>query len=180
MDRVEHSYFSWICQLMDTKEHKSSHYRKLLRYLFDYQFDYILPMDGNRSGDGIELRYRYGYEVEISYAEVAYYLDHRPCSVLEMMAALSLRCEEHILADLNEGVHAGRLFWKMIESLGLIDQTDDTFDVVYTDKVLETFTNREYEPTGEGGLVTLPDCKEDLRQVEIWCQMMWYLNETEN
>ena len=177
MDRIEHDYFSWICRLIDTKEYRPSHYRKLLMYLYETDFDYILPMDSNRSADGSDLRYRYGYEHEITYAEIAYYLDHRPCSVLEMMAALALRCEEHILADPGDEVRAGHLFWDMVESLGLIDQTNDAFDVVYTDAIIEIFMNREYKPTGEGGLVTLPHCKEDLRKVEIWCQMMWYLNE---
>lgn len=37
---------------------------KLLRHLHNIDFQYMLPMDGNRAEDGIDLRYRFGYEKE--------------------------------------------------------------------------------------------------------------------
>ena len=179
MDRIERDYFSWICRLVNTREHRSKDYSKLLKYLYETEFVYILDMDSNRAGDGSDLRYRFGYENELTFAEIAYYLDNHQCSVLEMMAAMALRCEEHITFDPNVGDRVGYYFWNMVESLGLIDQTNDRFNVIFTDKTIETFLNREYEPNGEGGLFTLKRCGVDLRQVEIWCQFMWYLEELE-
>ena len=56
-------YFNWMCQLVLGRRHsKSLSYRKLLRFLNRVDFFYTIPMDGNREGDGINLRYRFGYE----------------------------------------------------------------------------------------------------------------------
>jgi len=74
-------------------------YQKLLRHLHNIDFQYMLPMDGNRAEDGIDLRYRFGYEKEYEGSTIASYLDNSPCSVLEMLIALAFRCEEHIMTD---------------------------------------------------------------------------------
>ena len=36
--------------------------------------------------------------------------------------------------------------------------------------------NRTYSPDGDGGLFTVRNCDRDLRNVEIWIQMCWYLD----
>ena len=36
--------------------------------------------------------------------------------------------------------------------------------------------NKKYDPDGEGNIIHIPGCKDDLRDVEIWCQMCWYLD----
>jgi len=53
----------------------------------------MLPMDGNRAEDGIDLRYRFGYEKEYEGSTIASYLDNSPCSVLEMLIALAFRAK---------------------------------------------------------------------------------------
>lgn len=50
---------------------------------------------------------------------IASYLDNRPCSVLEMIIALAIRLEEHIMDDPDIGNRTGQWFWDMIVSLGL-------------------------------------------------------------
>ena len=108
---------------------------------------------------------------------IAAFLDNQPCSVLEMMIALAIRCEEHIMDDPDVGNRTGQWFWNMIMNLGLGSMTDDQFDKRYAEQVIERFLNREYEQDGEGGLFTVKHCKHDLRTVEIWYQMCWYLDE---
>jgi hypothetical protein len=178
MTKVElnREYFEWMRQLVyDEKYSKRLSYRKLLSHLHDIEFIYIIGLDGNRAEDGIDLRYRFGYERGYDDPMIATYLDDRPCGVLEMLVALAMRCEEHIMADPDVDDRTGRWFWGMIVNLGLGSMYDAKFDKKYTDGVILKFLNREYERNGEGGLFTVEHCGYDLRNVEIWYQMCWSL-----
>jgi hypothetical protein len=94
-----------------------------------------------------------------------------------MMVALSVRCEETIMDDPRIGDRTGQWFWGMISSLGLGSMMDNQFDKEYVDSVIDRFLKREYEPNGKGGLFTIKRCRYDLRSVEIWYQMCWYLDK---
>lgn len=171
-------YFDWICRLIeDHCPAELEQYSRLLRFLSGVQFEYYIERDGNREADGMDLRYRFGSETACADAEIASTLDTRPCSVLEMMAALSLRCEEHIMADYNVGNRCGRWFWKMVQNLGLAHMTDDRFDQREAERVVFTFLNRRYERNGKGGLFVCRTPVRDMRSMEIWYQMCEYLRE---
>lgn len=170
-------YFDWLMQLVCEDERVDCrNYYKLFGLLHDTIFYSLVPMDENRADDGIELRYRFGYEKGIEARIIASELDYRPCSVLEMLVALVVRCEEHIAVDPEVGCRFGRWFWTIMSNLGLDSMTDLDFDWDTAHDILDRFLNREYGPHGEGGLVYLPDCKEDLRHADIWYQMMHYLS----
>lgn len=171
---IDNAYFMWMCQHV-----RSSSYGYLMGQLHNTDFQYTLPMDGNRESDGIDLRYRYGHDVGLDNATVARYLDDRPCSMLEMMVALAIRCEEHFMWDPDFGDRTGYWFWTMIESLGLSSMTDDRYDEDYVDRVLERFFNREYGRDGRGGLFTVRNPIKDMRSLDIWYQMNEYLNGLE-
>lgn len=170
-------YYDWMCRLVCNNRYSKTSYRKLLRYLDSVEFTYTIAMDDNRAADGVDLRYRFGYENDIPDSVIERYLDDHPCTVLEMMIALSLRCEEHIMDNPELGDRTGQWFWGMIVNLGLGPMTDENFDVEYSEGVMERFLNREYGPNGQGGLFTVVDTDRDLRDVEIWYQLCWYLNE---
>lgn len=177
-NELNKKYFEWINQLVyNEKYSKRLSYRKLLTYLHDTEFVYIIEMDSNRAEDGIDLRYRFGYEYRYEESTIATYLDNRPCSILEMMIALSIRCEKHIMDDPNIGDRTGLWFWSMIDNLGLDVLDDKKFNESYFEKVISRFLNREYKRNGEGGLFTVNRSKYDLRTSEIWHQMCWYLDE---
>lgn len=174
--KIRQGYFDWMYSLVCDDNHVN--YKKLLHKLDRIEFTYILDMDENRALDGIDLRYRFGYENDIIDEYIKLYLDNnRPCSVLEMMVALAFACEEHIMDDPDIGDRTGEWFWDMIKSLGLEFMNDDNFDGKYVEDVIFRFLEREYKPNGEGGLFTLKRCKRDLRTVDIWYQFMWFLNE---
>ena len=78
--------------------------------------------------------------------------------------------------DPRIGDRTSQWFWGMIVNLGIGAMNDDRFDEKYVDEVIERFLNREYEPDGRGGLFTVKNCDTDLRNVEIWYQLCWYLN----
>ena len=110
---------------------------------------------------------------------IASYLDNRPCSVLEMLIALAFRCEEHIMTDPDIGNRMGQWFWNMIVSLGLDAMDDSRFHEDRADYILDRFERRDYEPNGAGGLFTLNRPAEDMRRLDIWYQLMHYLQENE-
>lgn len=172
-------YFEWLLSFVyDDKLYVGLSYRRLLEYLYERDFYYIIAMDENRELDGISLRYRFaevnGYSVDSpEFSEIS----NRPCSILEMMIALSIRMEEAIMSDPAVGNRTGQWFWSMINSLGLFDMTDRDFDIYKISNVLSKFLNREYRFDGAGGLFTLQNPGRDMRFVEIWYQMQGYLLE---
>lgn len=173
---LREDYFKWICGLIANRV-KGISYKNLLRYLFDTDFIYELERDENRAIDGIDLRYKFGYYNDIPEDAIGDYLDNRPCSVLEMMVALCNRIEDHIMSDADFGDRTGQWFWGMIENLGLDRMIDTRFDLRRVSQTIDRFLHREYEPDGRGGLVTIEDCEYDLRTVEIWYQVMWFLTK---
>lgn len=177
-DELNNLYFDWMYQLISNDERCSSRlsFRKLLYLLHDTEFTYMIEMDGNRYEDGVNLRYRFGYKYGVSDAEIADCLDTRPCSVLEMMIALSIRLEEHIMDDPDIGDRTGQWFWDMIVNLGLGSMDDSKFDKAYAIDVIRRFLNRDYGRDGKGGLFTIEHCRYDMRDVEIWYQANWYLD----
>ncbi len=172
-------YFEWMYHIVcdDNRYTKRFSYRRLLHCLHDIPFTFIIPMDGNRAEDGIDLRYRFGYENQIDGSAIATFLDDKKCSVLEMMIALAIRCEEHIMDDPDIGNRTGQWFWNMIINLGLGQMSDGRFNDRKAREIVDIFLNREYEQNGSGGLFTLKHSHRDMRNVEIWYQMNWYLNE---
>ena len=173
-DRINDEYFNWMLVLAcGDRYSKSISFRKLLTVLHDREFIFSLIGDENRALDGVSLRRRFA--LSEGYDAAQDYLDG-PCSVLEMMLALSIRCEETIMDDPVIGNRTGQWFWRMITNLGLGSMTDDRFDEEYVDFVITRFLNREYESDGRGGLFTVEGSNYDLRTVEIWYQLCWYLD----
>ena len=169
-------YFEWMYDIVCPDKKKS--YRKLLYFLHSVDFTYLIDMDGNRFEDGIELRYRFGHEcAHIDMCTISEYLDERPCSMLEMMIALAIRLEEHIMSNPDIGNRTAQWFWNMLSSLGLADMDDAKFNKEQAKTVIQRFLNREYEPNGCGGLFTINNCAYDLRTVDIWYQACWYLDQ---
>ena len=175
---IREEYFKWLYDTVCKNKHSDGiSYVKLLRQLHDTEFTYLIERDSDRAENGIELRYRFaiteGYE-NVS-RQVLNDLDD-PCSVLEMMVALALSCEENIMDNTDYGDRTGQWFWSMIVSLGLGSVIDSRYDRRYVDTVMNRFLNREYEPDGKGGLFTIKNCECDLRSIEIWVQLCWYLD----
>ena len=175
-DDLRERYFDWICLKVVGP---IIHYRRLLRRLHDTPFIFSLPMDENRMEDGIDLRYRFGSEVGIPDVEIVNRLDIFPCSVLEMMAALAIE-EEAIMDDPDLGNRTSVWFMSMIENLGLLGMTDQRYNEAYVDERIRVLLLRQYAPDGRGGLFYIKGCDEDLRGIQIWYQMNWYLNEILN
>lgn len=174
---IEQEYFEWMYDLVCGGRYaKENSHKKLLSYLHEVEFIYSMSEDSNRAEDGESLRYHFAYE-NYSHADRDFIIDclSRPCSVLEMMIALAIRCEE-TMDDPSIGDRTGQWFWKMIVNLGLGGMYDRRFDVAIADDVIDRFLNREYEPDGRGGLFRVRDCEYDMRDIEIWAQLCYFLD----
>lgn len=171
---IEAEYFDWMYELVcGGRLVNGVSFKKLLQYLHDVEFIYSIEFDDNRADDGINLRRRFVYECD--YRPNADLYIHGPCSVLEMMIALSIRCEE-IMDNPDIGDRTGQWFWRMVVNLGLGDMSDDRFDLYLVEKTINRFLNREYEYDGTGGLFVIRNCDCDLRDIEIWEQMCYFLD----
>lgn len=173
-DEVKNEYFNWLYEIVcEERYSKDISYHKLLIYLHSREFKYLIPKDENRAADGLNLRYR--FELSCDRMPIERYLND-PCSVLEMMIALAIRCEETIMDDPQIGNRTTQWFWGMIANLGLGNMTDERFDRKEADRIIDRFLNRDFNPNGRGGLFTVRNCPEDLRDIEIWTTMLWYLD----
>ena len=173
-DQIINDYFEWLWNFTKCRGHSQN--RKIITLLHNIEFRYSIPMDANREEDGIDLRYRFITEVGIpkNYQEVYGYLDG-PCSVLEMMIALAIRCEESIMDDPDIGDRTSEWIWLMMKNLGLDYMSDRKFDRDIAEEKISIFLDRKYKRNGEGGLFVV-NGRRDLRKVEIWYQMCWYLD----
>lgn len=177
-EEISNEYFKWMCGLVyDELDSEYASFKKLLLRLHNTEFTYLIPKDANRVEDGLDLRRRYALLTgDRRLPDIIMDILDGPCSVLEMMIALAIRCEETIMDDPDYGDRTSQWFWSMISSLGLNGMTDANFNRFETDEKLATFLNRRYSANGKGGLFTIRRCHVDLRSVEIWAQLCWYLN----
>lgn len=119
-------YFEWLCGIVfDGRYLKGRSYSKLFELLHSVDFEVVIGMDQNRAEDGIDLRYRFGDEQGYIQPMIASLIDNVPCSVLEMMVALSFQCE-NTMSDPEEGNRLSKWFWTMIDNSAFAASTSET------------------------------------------------------
>ena len=177
-DELEQRYYEWLTGLIPRWV---SQYSILLRYLYETPFRVTLLMDENRVGDGLSMRSRFVYNWQLGAVERDILKRQRPCSVLEVMIGLAQRFEEEYMTQYTDEDPIETWFEPMINSLGLRNYDDPHFDFYGYDRIMKTFLDRTYSPDGRGSLFYIPGITEDMRQVEIWRQMMmWNENKGGN
>ena len=168
--RETEQYYDWLYKIVCGEwEPRNLSFHRLLMYLFNRDYIPACEMDVCRATDGINLRYRFASENNIPYGKIDAVFQGVPCSMLEMMVALAIRIEEHIM----------QWFWSMVVSLGLAAMDDTRFSEERAEPILARFMDRGYQPNGAGGLFTLTRPTIDMRTIDIWYQLMAYLNENE-
>ena len=166
----ETEYFWSLCSIIDVPEYGVQKYSRLLGKLYSIPFTWTVKNDINRASDGTELR------VNIIGDERA--ADELgPCRVLEMMIALAIRCETDIMQEKSQGNRTAIWFWTMIENLGLAGMENYCFNESYIEAVVNKFLGRRYSRNGEGSIFFVNHRTDDLRRVELWYQMCWFLSE---
>lgn len=173
---IRNAYAGWLIGMAE--EWCGPQYSALLRKFHSTPFRAILERDENRISDGKELRARFVEQSDkYTYQDMYLYLEECPCSILELILALIIRCDEQIMWDPDAEPQGGKWFADILTSLELNNMTNENYDPDYVEFVLDRFVNRNYAPNGRGGLFIIHYRDDDIREVEIWYQMMWYLNE---
>ena len=175
---IKNAYFEWLYEwVAGDRYHRDISYRKLLMHLHNTEFISIIRNDQNRAEDGENLRYRFAKNKIVD--EPADYILEclaGPCSVLEMMVALANRCEEDYMDDPQYGNRTSQWFWGMITNLNLGSMIDTWYDKARVEEILYKFLHRKYDPDGRGGLFRVRNSSIDMRKVEIWYQMCYFLD----
>ena len=115
-------YFNWMYSLAIGKSR--NFYRSLLLYLDSRTFTWSVRMDVNRAKDGCNLRKRFIEEEDGTFTKP----EGTPCSVLEMMVALCVRCEEQIMSNPDLGNRVPVWFMAMLRSMEIDDMDEANFD----------------------------------------------------
>lgn len=167
-DLVE-EYKDWLFDIIRFDDY-CDRYERLLLYLSGRQFTWLVDHDENRAEDGFALRWKFSDE--------DFWTGRLPsrCSVLEMMIALSMRCED-VVYDPDEGDRVADWFWEMVCNLGLMCMDNAHFDRGYCDEVIDDFLLRRYGRDGYGGLFSTRNPKINMRKSEIWYQMNTWIEE---
>lgn len=162
-------YYQWLVGLLGDDDLRCN-YQKLLHQLFSTDFYWSVSFDSNRAGDGLYLR-----EVFTKETGIQLYLDDH-CSVLEMMIALAMRCEDVIYdPDIQDSVY--ETFMDMLCNLELDFMDDNNYDEAHVAKILDDFMCRKYDFNGHGGLFCVLFSPEDFRKKDLWWQANMYLDE---
>ena len=163
-------YYEWLVNLINLP-----FYSKIIHELSTIPFTYIIESDENRIYDGLNLRYRYAYEHKLDPETRVRLKKHGPCSVLEVMVAMALRADEEYMTSSGEK-QVGKWFFKMIQSMNLENQNDLLYNATVVQTRVANVLKRNYLPNGEGSFFHIPNYGGDMRTVDLWYQMMAYLD----
>jgi len=167
-------YLDWIFDKVGRKETRK--YSDLLLLLFKYIFveTDICPMDVNRARDGIALRKIFYENNKKISPEQFEEMMHDDCTWLEMILGLACKIDDQMMFDMSMGNRTSQWFWLIIEQMELDQFDNKNMDEKRVIQMLNDFGARNYKNNGKDGIFK---CSKDVRNVEIWYQMMQYFNE---
>ena len=173
---LERDYYDWICEHIPSWRH--SHGR-LIWQMFETPFEFDMADDSNRAADGYSLRNRYCWEGGLNADKRSVLQAQRPCSVLEVAIAMALRGDEEYTTDYTEENPVDKWFGAMIRSLGVDRYDDINYDPIAVDIALRAMMKHDYLPDGRGGLFHVPGICDDMREIDLWEQMMAWIEYSE-
>lgn len=172
---LDDDYLVWLYSQVGSVDVRNlaKSYWKLMRFLYSKEFTWSkkIAKDANRASDGIDLRHEFFRQTN---AKMDKNWLQMPCSVLEMMIAMSWKME----FDSTNGETQADWFWQMIDNLGLSDCNDaHPGDEAVLNVIINKLLRRDYAPNGAGGLFPLNNPSQDQREVELFYQAEAYLQE---
>lgn len=170
---VDDRYFNWLVNIISSEELMETN-SKLLSTLHHVEFK-CEDMDMNMREHGIELRKEFAMWLDLSNRAYSYLMT-RPCSVLEMLVALSKKMED-IMHNTTYGDRTWLWFWGMISNLQLKNCIDYRYNEREVLDKLIIFMSRNYEKDGFGGLFCVENAEYDMTKLSIWQQMNYFLKE---
>lgn len=171
----EVGYYHWLLDKVGATNTPYINYLLLLQTLHKRDYIWVVPGDANRVQDAYSLRSEFCLLNGV-WPPVDENGDIPAASVLEVLTALSYRCENDIMGE--PGIeHPARWFWIIIKNLNLMQCTDDHFDTSYVNQQLDIWLEHRYKRNGQGGPFPLRKPDGDQRKKELWQQMSEFLNE---
>lgn len=180
-------YEDWLLKKinLDNRNGFRKSYSNLLIDLHFIKFTYKIEKDKNRAEDGIYLRNEFLASNQPETISMA-----NPCSVLEMLVALSLRMGTEYIGT-EETID--NIFISLLDNLYLLDFNNNHYYSLTSGKITNivlSWLNRDFSPSGTGSIFPLKcDTIYDLsgivggkkypdqRNIEIWEQMQCYIND---
>jgi hypothetical protein len=171
-------YFNWLYdQVFRVRDEESPiSYVMVCTQMHAIHFNDSVPNDDNRTRDAEQLRYEFistfrGVEVQ-DFADLH---SLGKSTIFEVLIGLARRC------DYIVEIGPAQWFRIFLENLGLMKYSDANFvprDSLRIDRILRTFNDRTYSPSGRGGLFPLSQNNgNDQRHSELWFQMSAYMTE---
>lgn len=174
-----YSYFCWI----DDFEEEPLPYQEIeldeLDRIF-FRYDPRIQLDEDRMTDGLDLRDRFLEESGYPALYKSRYMDIYSCTVLEVLVALSLRCDSDIIGDPDRpGLTAPLIFWTMLKNLRFRGEelSDETSIRRSVDYRCDIFMDREYSYYGDGGPFRVENPMKSMKKTDLWMQLNWFLTE---
>ena len=175
LEDLKQKYMAWLYNSMFFYT-TGEKYWLLSNHLFKREFYWTIPNDDNRGIDGLEFRGKWSVHHFRSW-EVWW---DAPCTVFELLVGLACRMED-ILENPTRESTIRDWYILLISNLGLKAYTDSNWssDVEkIVDQKIDLFLDRQYDRNGNGGLFPLEHSAADQRKVEIWYQLMKYIDES--
>jgi len=171
------AYLCWLIRLIGDG-YSENCYWKLLRKLHSTPFFYELDYDRNRAVDGLCLRKKFVKETTGTLLTQADLETGPPCSVLEMLVALSMNAEDSLSYNPEIEGSTKQWFWTIMHNLKLDIYTDNYWFEENVEQILNVFMHHFYAFDGTGGgAFPCPGVEKDMRTMDIWWQLGAYFNQ---
>lgn len=175
MDELKGLYFEWLRDFVIDVYSDGQTYDDLLWHLLRKDYRFTIWLDETRGKDGLHLRKDFLEEYSGFDDYIIDEFLNEPCSVLEMMIALSIRIHNEKFEEEDQEIYTiCVIFWEMIDNLGLKYQADRCYHPEYVEMIMETFLNHEYSYDGTGGLFKVIDPPVEVYDIDIWRQADWH------
>ena len=178
--RETEQYYDWLYKIVCGEwEPRNLSFHRLLMYLFNRDYIPACEMDICRATDGTSLRYRFASENDIPYERINMAFQGVPCSMLEMMVALAIH---------SRGAHHGRPQHGQPCGTVVLEHDRQPGSGCHGRHPFQRRARRTdpgpvygsgLQPNGAGGLFTITRTSIDMRTIDIWYQLMNWLNENE-
>lgn len=187
-EKIISEYFDWLISLINNPPNGKK-YSKMLKCLHKNHFKVINIFDKNRQNDAMDLRKVYFNSIyykiyALSKCPETILLDEKfinLCTFLELLICISKRMEFEMTSDSDMDYSMNRWFWELISNIGFDKYSDDDWDKYDSEKEIikriNIINNREYEQNGNGGLFPIHTPPYRMRNIDLWYQMMKYLQE---
>lgn len=169
---MPNEYYLWLLSKIRADLH--TNYSMLLAKLNSTQYRMTRDVDQPRVRKVAELKQEFCDECFINYPVSN---DIPNVSVLEVLVSIALDTERMVMRDGDMGDRTELWFWSMIHNLGLEEYTNDRYNEVMVNALLDRFVNHTYLKNGIGSVGYTMKSRGDFRKLDIWHQFNIWLSE---